>query len=57
MKRTIAYLSLMFAFTVVAFGQNLQSKQIKAANCGDCCPDGCSQTCCPDGCASCCQGK
>jgi hypothetical protein len=54
MKRTIAYLSLMLAFTFVAFGQ---TSQLKAATCGTCCSAGCGQTCCPDGCGSCCQGK
>ncbi|MGA2538426.1 MAG: hypothetical protein ABSF53_20620 [Terracidiphilus sp.] len=53
MKRTIAILSLVLAFTAVAFSQ---TAQLKAACCKTCCPDGCG-SCCSDGCGSCCQGK
>jgi len=56
MKRTIVFLSLILAFTAVAFGQTTQLKSAKAVVCGSCCPNGCG-TCCPDGCGSCCRGK
>jgi hypothetical protein len=56
MKRTIALLSLVVAFTVVALGQTSQLKSLKDTCCKTCCPDGCG-TCCTDGCGSCCQGK
>jgi hypothetical protein len=57
MKRTIAYLSIMLALTVVAFSQTSQLKQAKAGCCPTCCPNGCGQHC-SDGCAgSCCKGK
>jgi hypothetical protein len=61
MKRTIAFLSLMLVFTVVAFGQTSQLKSLKAACCSTCCAAGCGDGCCPGGCpddcGSCCQGK
>jgi len=55
MKRTLAFLSLMLVFTVVAFGQ---TARLKTACCdGSCCPTGCT-SCCQDGsCGSCCLGK
>lgn len=66
MKRTIASLSLMLVFSLVAFGQTFQQKSDKSAcgaccsaNCAKaCCSDGCAKSCCPDGCGDdCCQGK
>ena len=65
MKRTIVYLSLMLAFTAVAFGQTSQLKSLKAACCPTCCAAGCEDNCCPGGCpagctdkcGSCCKGK
>ena len=57
MKRTIAYLSIMLALTVVAFSQTSLQNQAKAGCCANCCPAGCAQHCC-DGCSgSCCKGK
>ena len=57
MKRTIAYLSLMLALTVVAFGQTSQQKQAKAGCCPTCCPDGCTQHCCDHCDGTCCPKK
>jgi hypothetical protein len=57
MKRTIAYLSIMLALTVVAFGQTSQLKQAKSGCCAGCCPDGCTQHCCAQCDGSCCLGK
>jgi hypothetical protein len=57
MKRTIAYLSIMLALTVVAFGQTSQLKQAKSGCCAGCCPDGCGQNCCVQCDGSCCLGK
>ena len=57
MKRTIVLLSMLLVLAVAAFGQTLQLKHAKAANCGNCCPDGCGQSSCPDGCGTCCKGK
>jgi hypothetical protein len=57
MKRTIAYLSVMLALTVVAFGQTSQPKSAKGDCCATCCPDGCGQHCCGACSGSCCPGK
>jgi len=57
MKRTIVYLSLMLALTVVAFGQTSHLKQAKSGCCAGCCPDGCGQPCCAQCDGTCCPKK